>query len=700
MKAFFHPSSVVVFGVSTVPNNLGKEIARNLLEFGYDGVIHLVGIEGGTIFGRKIHKDLGEITDPIDLAIILTPAKTVPSILEKCAQKGITRAVIESGGFGEFSDTGRQLGAQMRDIATRHSIRFVGPNCIGLMNSSNGLVTPFTRLRNVFRKGGVGIVAQSGGVALTFLNMFDSEQLGYSKFASIGNKINVDENDVVEYLTEDPETTIICLYAESMQDGRRLTEIGRRSSKPIVVHKANISPLSATIAQSHTEALANDDQIVDAALHQAGIARLRDMQSFLDFVKVFQLPVMEGRRLAIISRSGGHAVIAADAAFTYGFELPPLGQDLLQEIRGHLRADVIKLANPLDLGDLFDFDIYVKIVRRTLEQEGIDGVLMLHTYFAAVEGEASRRLLRSVAALSRESRKTVALCVTTEPFEISRLHKEFDFPFFMSPERAVRALDAAIRYSRRRSFISQEHVPAVPSPPPHRPAIGECFDRCRSEERSPSLHEALGIISSAGFRTPPMRMIRQLDDLPGALNDIEGPYAVKVVSRGLSHKSDKGGVVLDLRDPDAVHSACSRLLERFPSDDAKDSTALLIQKMVPRRVDAYELIVGGKRDHSFGPMVLLGHGGLFVEVFAKVILRMAPLSIAEVDEMIEELPGSEIFFGVRGRSPIDRAALRDAIVRVADLMVHFDNIQSIDINPLIVSPEGATAVDARIFLRD
>jgi acetyltransferase len=700
MKALFYPSSVVVFGVSTVPRNLGKEIARNLLEFGYDGVIHLVGIEGGTMLGRKIHKDLDEITDPIDLAIILTPAKTVPAILEKCAQKGITRAVIESGGFGEYSDTGQHLGAQLTDIARRHNIRFVGPNCIGLMNSSNGFVTPFARLRNVFRKGGVGIVAQSGGVALTFLNMFDSEQLGYSKFASIGNKINVDENDVVEYLTEDPETNIICLYVESMNNGRRLSEIGRRSSKPIVVHKANIGPLSAAVAQSHTEALANDDQVVDAALHQSGIVRLRDMQSFLDFVKVFELPVMHGRRLAIISRSGGHAVIAADAAFTYGFELPPLGQELLQEIRSQVRANVIKLANPLDLGDLFDFEVYVKIVRRTLEQEGVDGVLMLITYFAAVEGEASRKLLRSVAALSREYHKPVALCVTTEPFEISRLHQEFDFPFFMSPDRAVRALDSAIRYSQRRSFVRAEHTPAVPTPVPDRSTISQCLTHCREEKRSPSLDEALNIITSSGFTTPPMKLIRQLDDLPNVPLHFDGPYAIKVVSRHLSHKSDKGGVMLDLVNLDALRDACSSMFERFGVDKQPDSPALLIQKMVPRRVDSYELIVGGKRDHSFGPMVLLGHGGLFVEIFAKVILRMAPLSLAEIDEMIDELPGSEIFFGVRGRSPIDRAALRDAIIRVADLMINFDQIQSIDINPLIVSPEGATAVDARIFLGD
>ncbi|MBI5251741.1 MAG: CoA-binding protein, partial [Desulfomonile tiedjei] len=355
MKDLFCPSSVVVMGVSTKPFNLGKEIARNLFEFQYTGVIHLVGTHEGVFFGQRIRTSLDAIDEPIDLAIILTPARAIPAILEQCGRKGIRRAVIESGGFGEFDDEGRELGIEIRSIARKHGIRFIGPNCIGIMNASNGLATPFAALRNVFRKGGVGIIAQSGGVALGFLNMFDGEQLGYSKFAAIGNKLDTDENDVLEYYVEDPETSVICMYLESINEGRRLTEIASRSSKPIVIHKANIGSLSRNIAQSHTEALANDDQVVDAALNQAGIVRFRDMQGFLDFVKILQLPEMKGRNLAIVSRSGGHAVIATDAAYIHGFQLPPFRQDFLTEIKKHLRANVIRLDNPLDLGDLFDF---------------------------------------------------------------------------------------------------------------------------------------------------------------------------------------------------------------------------------------------------------------------------------------------------------------------------------------------------------
>ncbi len=698
MKDFFYPSSVAVIGVSTVPSNLGKEIARNLLEFQFTGIVHLVGLDGGVIFGRKIHRRLEEIEDPIDLAIVLTPAKTVPTILEDCGKKGIRRVIIESGGFGEFSDEGKGLQAQLRSIAQKYGMRFVGPNCIGLINSANGLATPFPTLRNVFRKGGVGIVAQSGGVALSFLNMFDSEQLGYSKFASIGNKLDVDESDLVEYLIQDPETKVICVYVESIKDGRRFTELGRRSPKPVVVHKANIGPLSRIIAQSHTEALANDDQVVDAAFHQVGIARFRDMQSYLDFVKILQVPPMTGRNLAIVSRSGGHAVIAADAAHTYGFNLPAPSPDLLQEIRKHMRADVIKLTNPLDLGDLFDFDVYAKIIRRILQEDSYDGVLLVHTYFAAIEGASSRRLMRSAAAMAQDYGKPVALCVSTEPYEVSSLHKEFEFPIFLSPERAVRALDAALRHEQRRRFVARRDKYASPNPPPQMTAIHECLNACLAQQRSPLLHEALHIVTHAGFATPSMAVLKGMDELQAVGKTMKGPYAVKAISPHISHKSDQGAVVLNLEDAASLESACRNMFDRFAAINQADIFRILVQKMVPRNVDTYELIVGGKRDPQFGPIVLLGHGGLFVEIFAKTSLRMAPVSWADVDEMIDELPGSEILSGVRGRPAVDREAIRDAVVRMAYLMVHFPQIEAIEVNPLIVSPTGAVAVDARVFV--
>ncbi|MFH1117825.1 MAG: acetate--CoA ligase family protein [Pseudomonadota bacterium] len=698
MKDLFYPSSVVVIGVSTHPFNLGKEIARNLFEFQYTGEIRLVGREGGTIFGRKIHRSLDEISEPMDLAVILTPAKTVPSILEQCGRMGIQRAIIESGGFGEFDEGGRNIGDRLKHIADQYGMRFIGPNCIGIMNIVNGFAVPFPTLKNIFRRGGIGIIAQSGGVGLTYLNMFASEQLGFSKFAAIGNKLNIDENDLLEYYIEDPDTSVICLYLESIRDGRRLTDIARTSSKPIVVHKANVGDMSRVIAESHTEALANDDHVVDAALRQSGMVRFKDTQTYLDFLKILQLPQMKGRNLAIVSRSGGHAVIATDAAHMYGFRLPPFRQDFLTEIRKHLRADVIRLANPLDLGDLFDFNVYSRIIEHTLQEKSVDGIVFLHTYFAGIEGEASRKLLRTTASMAEQYGKPCALCVSTEQYEISRLHKELDFPIFMTPERAIHALDTSIRYHERRAFIVRDTRIVPPHPPINGDEVRACIQKAREHGRSPLLDEALDIIRSAGINVPEHRVVQDSASVGDMAGDIPGPFAVKVIAQNVSHKSDKGGVLLGLPDAESVRNAVSTMIEKFRPVSEGEAQGVLIQKMVPRVPGAYELIIGGKRDPHFGPMVLLGHGGIFVEVFGKATLRMAPLSHAEIEEMIRELPGSEILSGVRGMPPVDMEALKDAILRVAELMVDFPEISRIDVNPIVVSNTGAIAVDARIFL--
>lgn len=698
MKDLFNPSSVAVIGVSTKWFNLGRLIVGNLMEFKYTGIVHLVGREGGALYGRKIHASLDDIQDDVDLAVILTPAKTVPALMEECGRKGIRRVIIETGGFGEFDDDGRSLGDELKRIADKYGIRFIGPNCIGIMNAANGLCTPFAGLKDVFRRGGAGIIAQSGGVALLLLNMLDNERIGWSKFAAIGNKLDIGEAEVLKYYVEDPHTSVICLYLESVVDGYELTQIARKSSKPIVVHKSNIAPLSQEIAQSHTQAMANDDLVVEAAFRQAGMFRFRDMPDYMDFVKVLQLPRMAGRRLAVVSRSGGHAVMAADAAHTYGFELTPFREEFLDEIRKHLRANVIRLSNPLDLGDLFDFQVYVQIIEHVIKQDNVDGVLFLHTYFAGIESESSRALLQAVAEISTKHDKPIALSVATEQFEMSRLHKEFEFPIFLSPGRAVKALDQSIRYYDRRAFIEVNDTPSEPDPIPDTEAIKTILERAAKEVRPPRLDESLEIVSLAGLQIPWQYVITDDDSADKAPSDIPGPFAVKLISDTVSHKSDVGGVVLGLKNMEAVREAHVEMQERFGRPDSGGMHGLLVQNMVRRKPISYELIIGGKRDPQFGPIILLGHGGVFVEVFGKTAIRMAALTIAEIDEMIDELPGSDIFRGVRNMPPIARDELKDAVLRISWLMRTFPEIDQIDVNPVIVSDRAATAVDARIFL--
>jgi acyl-CoA synthetase (NDP forming) len=357
MQGIFYPLSVAVIGVSSKPDNLGRNIVGNLVEYGFNGIVYAVGPSGGMIETRRIYRSVLEIPDPVDLAVVLTPAGTVPGILEECGQKGIRWAIIETAGFREYTDVGQRLEDEIATVANQYGIRFVGPNCIGVINMENGFCVPFPRLKKYLKPGGVTMITQSGGVGMAVLNLLANEGLGLDKFVSVGNMLNLNAEDMLEYMLDDPGTELIFLYLESMGDGRRLMDIARRSTKPILAFKANIGKLGQNIAKSHTASLASDDAVVEAAFEQAGIIRVHDATTLGNNLKILRLPAMQGRRLAVISRSGGQAVIAADACELLGFDLAPFPESFLREIEKNFRASVIRLTNPLDLGDLFDVEL-------------------------------------------------------------------------------------------------------------------------------------------------------------------------------------------------------------------------------------------------------------------------------------------------------------------------------------------------------
>jgi len=352
MREIFYPCSVAVIGVSAKPTNLGRNIVANMIEYDFDGIVYAVGPSGGMIETRRIYRSVGDIPDHVDLAVILTPAQTVPEVLDECGHKGIRFAIIETAGFREYGEGGRKLEDEISRVAEQHGIRFVGPNCIGAINMENGFCVPFPRLKKFVKRGDVSIVTQSGGVGMSALNLMANEGLGLNKFVSVGNMLNLNAEDMLEYLVTDEGTSLVFVYLESIRDGRRLMEIARKSDKPVLVFKSNIGKLGQNIALSHTASLTSDDKVVEAAFHQAGIVRIRDATTLGNNLKILGLPPMKGKKLGIISRSGGHAVLAADACELSGFDLAEFPESFLREIEKHFRASVIKLTNPLDLGDL------------------------------------------------------------------------------------------------------------------------------------------------------------------------------------------------------------------------------------------------------------------------------------------------------------------------------------------------------------
>lgn len=696
MRNIFYPRSVAIVGVSAKLTNLGKNILLNLVDFGFDGIVYAVGPNGGMIATRRIYRSVLDIPDHVDLAVILVPAKFVPDVLEECGQKGVRRAVIETAGFGEYSEEGKEIEKQVVEIAEKYEMRFTGPNTIGVINMENGFCVPFTRVKPVIKKGEVSMISQSGGVGLSIMNHMVTEGIGMNKFVSVGNMLNSDAEDILEYMIEDENTKIIFMYLESMRDGRRLMEIAKKSSKPILLFKSNIGQLGKNIAASHTGSLSSDDRVVDTALRQCGITRIHDVTSLSNYLNTLRLPPLKGKRIAIISRSGGHAIIAADACEITGFQLADLSDSFIQEIEKHFRASVIKLTNPLDLGDLFDLDVYYRIVEETLKQENVDGVVFLHTSVAQTERDLTAELVGHLSGFCKKYDKPVAIYISADAEEVYRIRKRFDFPIFTHIVETFHALKMNFEHTHITSAVqAQDDIPTFSV---NQEKVQELLELAQQENRDLLLNEAVEVLNHYGIPTINAQTAANAEEAKSAAKSVGFPVAMKVISEHISHKSDVGGVQLNLRNEEAVADAfedmCVQISKVYP-DVRVDG--VMIQ---PMAMGGRELILGGRQDDQFGPVILVGLGGIFVEIFERASMRIAPISKSEARAMIEELSGAQILMGARGQKPFDIESLQETVLRLSQLLVDFPQIKELDINPLRIfhEKEGCSALDARIIL--
>lgn len=688
LSNFFYPENIAVIGVSSDPNNLGRNIVQNNLDFGYEGEILSVGVTKGVVFGQKIYQSLEEIDHDIHLAVILTPAKTIPQILDQCGRKGIRWVVIESAGFSEMGEEGRPLENECLEAARKHGIRFIGPNCIGVINMENGLAMPFMRIQKDISLGPVSILTQSGGVGLSYLRFLAEESIGVNKFVSMGNKLNVDENALLEYLIQDEGTKIIIMYLEGFTDGRRFIEIASKSEKPILVHKSNRFKASARMAYSHTAALFSDDNLVDFALDQAGCVRVNTSDDAMDYIKILTLPPLKGNRLALVLRSGGQAVIAADACVHYGFQLPPFPEEFLKKVERRVRANVIRLQNPLDLGDLFDLDFYEFILEEVLKREDIDGVLMGHGYQQGPEEEVSRHFIKKIAELMTRYQKPVALVLLGQAEERNYLKKHYKIPVFSAPENAMRAFNLSHRWaSRRTEPLKAEAIQGI-----DHANVAAILKKGAGMETL-LLKDCLDLIGGYGFSLPAIRLAGTPEEAIMAWSELKGPVAMKINRPPVSHKTDMGAVRLHVDSEEEI----KRIFSEFRTLAGEQTLEVLVQAMVKR---GHEVILGGKRDPVFGPVILFGLGGLFVEAIEDVVWRVAPIDREEAHRMVHQIAGVKVLLGTRGKKRSDLEALEDLLVRLSAMLMDLPMIEEIDINPVMVfgMGEGTQTVDARVLI--
>ncbi len=696
MEKIFNPKSILVIGVSEHPDNLAQNIVANLIDFGWDGDLYLFGKEGGNYLNHPIYTDMRELPNSIDLAVILTPAASVPSLMRACIEKKISNMVIESGGFSEFSEAGRVLEEEIKDLAKKHNVKFVGPNGISIINRHNGLCLPFMRLSPAeIVPGGLSVISQSGGLALTYIGLGRRENLGVAKVISMGNKSSLDEVDYLEFLAADAETKVIGLYLESMDKGQAFMAVAQKCKKPIILHKSNTSLQSQVIAQSHTAALAVDDEVVDAACRQAGVFRVDSFVQFINYAKAFSLPAMRGDNLMVISRSGGHAVVAADAAAKFGFAMPGLSEEFVAKISSQFRAAVIKLTNPLDLGDIFDIDYYITILEMALERDDVDGVVLNHVFQAESELAATLRLAQEVESLMVSHNKPVTLVLFSSVSAVSQIMENISIPVFSEPQIALEAL--SVSRTRVRNMVAAEIAEtALPlaAKTTTKPLFEEWLEDASRRDKTLFADQSLTLLQEYGLPVASFVLARHPHELFDEGDDLGYPLVLKAVVAGLSHKSDVGGVLTGIGDRRALEDVGSLLFQRFSGDPG--FCGVLVQKEVDTTL---EMIIGARRDPSFGDIFLLGMGGIYAEILQDFQIVPAPLSCETVAALVNRLRGVKILRGARGRAGVDLLQLDRVMAGLQALLQDYPAISEIEINPLVFVSGNAVVVDGRIVVK-
>lgn len=680
MDTFFNPKSIVVFGVSESEKNLGRIIIENLYNFNYKGKIYAIGSSGGYIKEKKIFSSLNEIEDAIDLSVLLVPAIFVPPILEECGKKGIKRVIIESGGFSEFSEERKGLEEKIKNIAFTYNIKVIGPNCFGVINLKKGVILPFFILSPEYMKsGGISIISQSGGIFYDTCMISSCENMGLCKVISIGNKLLINENTCLEYLVNDEDTHVIGLYLEDFSDGKTFMNIVASTEKPVVLLKGNRTKLSHEIAKFHTSALAGDDEVAFAAMSQVGVIVVDSFQDFIDSLKALSLNSMKGKKVGVISRSGGHSVLAADAVEKYHLTLAKYSESFFSSVK-EKKLNVIRATNPLDVGDVYDLDLYLEILEKALMEEDVDGIVFVITYSSESDGLKVKRFIEHAGRLSQMFNKPIALSVITNREEWFATRNSGSLPVFFDCDRAVWALEKSYRHfteKKKRGLFRSLYDASFEKTLRHFP----------SNIKTLPLSQTFNLLKKYNLPLAEFRFTEDKEELPNLAKSIGYPVVLKNASPEMIHKTEAGGVILNIENEELLRDAINRM----------NATEYLIQKMFP---SGFEILIGIKFNRDFGHVIVVGFGGIYTEIIKDISMRIMPVNYHMAGEMIEELKGSAILKGYRGLPHADIDAIKKIIVNLSNFVNLHNEIYALDLNPVIVFEKdcGAVIVDARMSL--
>ncbi len=694
LDKLFDPDVVAVIGASRTEGKVGHAVLKNLLQGAGHQVIP-INPKVNEILGLKCYADVLDVPEKIDLAVIVVPAAAVPSTMEKCGQAGISYVVVISAGFKEASLEGARLEREITAIAGKYGMRMVGPNCLGIIDTSSSLNASFAA--SMAFPGNIAMMSQSGAICTVTLDWADRIGVGFSKFISLGNKADLAENDFLELFMKDDSTAVIAAYLEGVKDGPRFMDVARNVTreKPVIIVKSGRTAVGSRAVSSHTGTLAGSDAAYTAAFRQSGVIRADSLEEMLDYSRAFSTyPLPQGKKVAILTNAGGLGILTADACHSIGLSITSFEEETITKLRQKL-PEAAGLYNPVDvLGDASP-QLYEHALEVLLADPNVDGIIVLVSPQAMTDVPA---IAQSLIKMVKTSDKPI-LCNLAGGTRIAageEILNQHGIPNYPSSERAVASLKALCDYS---SIKVKEHTTPV-TMPVNREAAQKIIDGAIANGRRTLGLESMGLLEAYGIPVVRSKMAGNLPEAIAACEEIGYPVVMKIISPDISHKTDVGGIKLNLVDAkDVEHAYLTMMSDVKHYMPNAQITGVQVQQMV---TGGKEVIIGMDRDPQFGPLLMFGLGGVYVEFLKDVSFAVAPVNDKEAQHMIASIKTYPLIAGVRGETPSDIKAIVDTLLKVSQLVMDFPSLAEFEINPLMVMPEGkgCLAMDVRMTLRN
>ena len=705
LDALLKPQSIAVVGASRKQGSIGRQILHQLVEFDFRGMLFPVNFQADFIHSMKAYPSVGAIPDPVDLAIIVVPRDSVAEVVDDCGKKGVKGLVVITAGFSETGEEGRRMEAELGAQILRYGMRMIGPNCMGLINTEPAVHMDCTFAPTLPLSGRIAFMSQSGALGVAILNIAHQLDLGFSYFVSLGNRADVSPNELLRYWEDDPNTDLILMYLESIGDIKSFMQIARRISKrkPILAVKSGRTAAGARAAMSHTGALSalqGLDLAADALLEQSGVIRVNTVEELFDLAMGFSKnPLPRGNRLGILTNAGGPAIMATDRAVNLGLRMGELSPRTRQELRRLLPPEAI-VQNPIDMTPRSDRSQYDACAQILLEDEGIDSLLVVFVPPMMID---AMEIVEGLEAVRKKCDKPIfgVFMAPDEFFQKLNEKHPGHMAIYLFPESAVHALAALDRHRQWR----EKPLGKVRSFDVDREAALELLNKVGRLGRSELTPlEAQRLVECYGICAARSTFATDVKELGGVAQQVRYPVVLKAVAPGLVHKTEAGGVRLDIHTPEELMDAAQKMTDEVkrrlpPSAVPEDHLGFLVQEYVR---GGREVIVGMTHDPKFGPLVMFGLGGIYVETFKDVVFRVPPITDLEAREMIRQIRGSRLLEGVRGEPAVDSEKLTEVLERFSQLVEDLPQLAEMDINPLMVFPDGEDfrAADIRVRLAE